>query len=317
MKISYIVSSSYSGSTLLSFLLNSHPEIGTISEFDNMESIATNQDYQCSCGQKIRSCPFFLSLKQRLQARGITFELADMDMMLQLHHNAKINRLLCGRFPKLQSNLIEKLRDQFVEMLPPFREIKERYYLRNKAFMEEILDLSKASVFLDATKDPYRMLFLNQRFNIQGIYLYKNGVAGAYSYLKASKFLKIPLDITGAATRWFEEQITILRALQRMCPEQIIMVSYSDICQYPQITLSKIYAFLNIGISHSTDNFQDATHHILGNAMRLTNIVEIKEKTDWIEGLSNDEKNLYRKVYDKYIGKLLSINPEFENHIWY
>ena len=39
MKLAYITSSSYSGSTLLSFILNSNPEISTISEFDIMDEI--------------------------------------------------------------------------------------------------------------------------------------------------------------------------------------------------------------------------------------------------------------------------------------
>lgn len=317
MKIVYIVSSSYSGSTLLSFLLNSHPEVGTISEFDNMEMIANNPDYQCSCGQKIRSCQFFNNLKQRLNNRGIEFELDNMDMMLKLHNNERINRLLTGRFPKLQSTLIEKLRDQFVDMVPSFRFTKERYYIRNRAFMKEILNLWKASIFLDATKDPYRMLFLDKKFDTKVIYLFKNGIAGAYSYMKAARIRNTHLEITAAAVRWFEKQITISRALLRMRPEQSLMLSYSELCQDPPKALTRIYDFLDIDSSNITDQFPDTPHHILGNAMRLTNTAEIKEKIDWIDGLSKEEKNLYRKVYEQYIGKLLSLNPDIEKHIWY
>lgn len=317
MKIAYIVSSSYSGSTLLSFILNSHPNIGTISEFDNMDAIKKDPKYMCSCGQYVRECPFFLALKNRLNKKKIVFELDNMDMIVRLHQNERINRLMTERLPKIQSTIIEKTRDIIIDMLPKVRNAKERYYMRNQAFIEQILELNHASVFLDATKNPYRMLFLNKRFNIKGIYLIKNGIAGAFSYIKAARSRNESLSMYDAASRWFEEQITISRAFLRMNTEQRIMVSYSEICQKTEETIYRILRYLQLDPRMIEKHFSKVPHHIIGNAMRLANAEKIKEKQDWIDGLGNDEKDMYRKVYKKYAPKLFSINPQIKKHIWF
>ena len=64
----YITSASFSGSTLLTFLLNTHPEIATIGEMkgDSMDV----ERYRCSCGDPIGRCPFW----QRLVTHRFSLE---------------------------------------------------------------------------------------------------------------------------------------------------------------------------------------------------------------------------------------------------
>jgi len=317
MRVAYIVSSSYSGSTLLSFLLNAHQEIGTISEFHNMDTISRNPDYMCSCGERIRDCPFFLELKKRLNARGLEFEVDDMDMMLRLHQNEIVNRLLTEKIPKFQSTKLESLRDRMVDSIPIYKSIKEKYYTRIEIFMREILSLTGSSVFLDATKNPYRMLFLSKKFDVKAIYLLKNGIGGAYSYIKAARLRNKRLSIVEASTMWFEEQITISRCLNRMKSDQYIMVSYSELCNETENILSNLFDFLGLPMNKWLKDFRDVPHHILGNAMRLSGLSEIEERKDWMEKLSERDKKNYLKVYEQYEKKLERVNPDIIRYVWH
>ena len=51
-----IETSSYSGATLLAFLLGAHPQIATIGEMDGLIPRENPDEYFCSCGQLIKRC---------------------------------------------------------------------------------------------------------------------------------------------------------------------------------------------------------------------------------------------------------------------
>ena len=69
-RVLYIACSSFSGSTLLSFLLNSHPKIVTLGHttgwhFDDDET------FLCSCGEPIQSCAFYQSMSRAFRDFGL------------------------------------------------------------------------------------------------------------------------------------------------------------------------------------------------------------------------------------------------------
>jgi len=182
MKLAYITSSSFSGSTLLSFLLNSNPEIATISEFDIMDEIKNNPDYMCSCGSRIRDCNFFNRLEKLINDEGVEFQLDNMDLMFYVVNNERINRYLTQKIPFFNSSFLEITRDYFLKCLPFINKRISEVFHRNEIFMKKVIELQKGSVFLDANKNPYRLKYLAKNYDTTAIYLYKNGIAGAYSF---------------------------------------------------------------------------------------------------------------------------------------
>jgi len=315
MKIAYIVSSSYSGSTLLSFILNAHPKIGTISEFDRMHDIGSNPEFLCSCGLRIRQCPFFVELESLLRGQGFRFAIDDMDMTLSLHGNWRINQILAEKIPLFQSSGLENLRSRIVDSIPYFTDKKETFYTRNDAFMRAILDLQKAEIFLDANKNPYRLRVLRKRYDVRAIYLFKNGIPNVYSYVKNTADSSHPLGVEAATRRWFEEQITISRSLKYLDPTRVLQVSYTDMCNDVPATAKRICELLDIEYA-PLDNYAHVPHHIIGNRMRLGKISEIKERTDWKERLSRADVEQYRRVAEKCLPALRAVNPAVTEHIW-
>ena len=76
-RLAYILAASHSGSTLLSMLLGSHPQIATIGEMNlSPKAMGDLNRYRCSCGALIRQCGFWQKVKEAMHHRGMAFDLA-------------------------------------------------------------------------------------------------------------------------------------------------------------------------------------------------------------------------------------------------
>lgn len=315
-KVAYITSSSYSGSTLLTFILNSHPEIGTISEYDEMDSIKDNPSFMCSCGEQLRKCEFFLDVKAKITADGIDFELDDMNLMFNPVHNEIINRYLTQKLPLLQSSRLESIRDKLLQLVPTYKNYIDKISSRNDSFMKAVTSIQSASVFLDANKNPYRIKMLSKSYNVTPVYLYKNGIAGAYSFHKKDLYMGKKGNFKKSCEKWFIEQITINRVLNDLNLPGRLDLSYSELCGNVNQSANKIFNTLGLA-EHDVSNFNQSEHHIIGNAMRVTGLDKIKETTDWKDNLTEKNINDYREVYNKYIDELGSYNESIIENLWY
>ena len=91
----YIVGLGFSGSTLMSFILNSQPGIFSIGEMGPAPKIDT-YGYRCSCGEEIICCPFFNKVKQRMLEQDQDFDLKAMDLHYIYSNKRYINILIMG-----------------------------------------------------------------------------------------------------------------------------------------------------------------------------------------------------------------------------
>ena len=72
-RLRYITYSSHSGSTLLSLLLNTHPDIMAIGHTTGWR-FAEGDDFRCSCGEPLERCPFYRSVAEACQSAGLSFD---------------------------------------------------------------------------------------------------------------------------------------------------------------------------------------------------------------------------------------------------
>lgn len=315
LEIAYTVSSSYSGSTLLSMLLTAQPDIGTVSEFDAGKDIPRKQDFKCSCGVEVRECSFFKGVEAYMRSRGRPFSVVNIHRMLEFHGNPLIHRLLVGRIPYLHGPAIESARDRIVPHVPGYRGLAERFYADNEALMRGILKQTNARVFLDANKDSYRMLLLARRFRVLPIFMYKNGIAGVYSYVKNAKALGIHRTVARACRRWFLEQITICQALARFDGDHFEL-SYSDLCADVNGTLRELAHYLGINY-HEVQDLTAVEHHVIGNRMRLQGLTEVREDEKWKDNFTQADLDEYHRAYEKYIPAIRRLNPGLAARIWH
>jgi hypothetical protein len=316
MKVAYITSSSFSGSTLLTFILNSHSKMGTISEFDIMSAIRDDPDYLCSCGDKIRQCKFFVELKNIMNNAGIEFELDNMDLMFNIFASEKANRYFTQKLPLFDSTALEDFRESILKLIPAYSRFMQNMHRKNEVFMQAVLKLQNADIFLDANKNPYRIKRLSERHEVLPIYVYKNGIAGAYSFYSKRASRKSGFSFRDACIIWFKEQITINRVMGDSSPKKALSISYGEMCGDTQSVVNKIYDLCEVEYQ-SISGFYDKPHHIIGNVMRVKNIDKIVETTAWKDNLGQKEIEIYLRIYDEYMPKLLGYNSQLEPHIWY
>ena len=275
-----------------------------------------NPDYLCSCGEKIRECSFFTELKKRLEQQGIEFELDEMNLMFNIFESEWLNRYFTQKLPLIDSGALESARESILRMIPSYRRFMNNMHVRNDAFIKAVLELQNADVFVDANKNPYRIKRLAENHELLPIYLYKNGIGGAYSFYSKADKVYAKMSFKQACIKWFKEQININRVIHEAEPSDFVSISYSEMCRDTQGVSDKIYQLCGLE-PVDVSNFNSVEHHIVGNSMRVSNIDKIKEKTDWKDNLTQKDIDTYRRQYDRYMPRLIAYNPSVEKEIWY
>lgn len=257
----YIAGASFCGSTLLSFVLNTHPQILSIGEMGPTEK-SESEDYLCSCGTRLVECPFFVKVRDRMARRGVPLDLLHWDLRHRYSDSRFWNRVACVA-PCSPAFLA--VRDAVRDRVPRWRERIDDFRRRNKAFMSAALEAAGKSVFLDATKYPTRIPLL-ERMNVslKVIHLVRDPRGYCYSVRKHR-----PQSTEAPARDWVRVNRLAEYHLRRLPPNRWRRVSYESICADPQGSLQKLTDFMGVEPLVVPDDFRKCPNHVIGNAMRL------------------------------------------------
>jgi hypothetical protein len=301
VRLVYLLAASHSGSTLLAMLLGSHAEICSVGEL-KLTSLGNIDQYLCSCRAPIRSCIFWNAVREELAARGIDFNIADAGTDLRWHASKYVSRLLR---PLHRGPVLEKIRDIALSFSPAWRRNLSTIQARNLALIQSVAELTGTETIVDSSKIGLRLKYLQQipELDLKVIRLVRDGRAVALTYMDPCAFADSNnpelrgggtgsrrdaerLSMPEAAREWRrsnEEAETILPQLDR---SNWIQIRYEDLCADPKASLNRIFEFLQLdGTRHAT-NFRAASHHVLGNGMRLDESSEIKLDERWRSVLS-------------------------------
>ncbi|MCB9852388.1 MAG: sulfotransferase [Phycisphaerales bacterium] len=288
IELTYIAAPSYSGSTLLTFLLNSHPDIATVGEL-KWGTIDTGT-YRCSCGDRLIDCAFWLSIKARVEQKGLPFDFERPPTDFRLHNKSIGDRLMRARN---RGTTFEAMRKTALSILPKCRKRMETARNVNKAAMEAILFLQKGRILLDASKDPVRLMHLINTgdYNVRVLHLLRDGRGVMNSTIK-----KKGLDAETAAHDWAHTHRQIERLAARLHDGTYRQVRYEDLCRNAPIECESIFAFLGLDPGKAALSMEDVPHHILGNAMRLGSINAIKLDESWRNELDDRSGRIFESV---------------------
>lgn len=286
----YITSANYSGSTLLTFLLNAHPAIVTIGE---LKGAAKDPDtHLCSCGKPIGHCAFWSEIVERLHKQGVMFDHRDVwsQCGYRIPDASFANRVVSHRY---RGGLLELARRTFINLSPACRRHFARIDRTNEAFAEAALATSDRQVFLDGSKDPNRLAYLKRLTNLQikVIYMIRDGRGVMNSMMKR---LKCTPEV--AAAEWVAREGEIRKLLPHFPAVDQIMIRYEDLCGEPDATMERIFSFLGVDPDAATRDFRAVSHHILGNAMRFESTSEIKLDTKWKNTLTPDQLAVFERI---------------------
>lgn len=277
----YILAPSYSGSTLLTFLLSTHKSISTIGELKASRRYDL-ETYRCSCGSFLRDCNFWKIVTKEMQKVDFSFSLNDF----KTHFRG--DTFLCDRLLRagVRSKVLEFIRNSMLRLFPGCRCQLQHILERNRHIIEIICSQQQGHMFLDGSKDPIRLRLLNSAgyWNLKVIYLIRDGRGATNSYMR---HYDVPMD--KASREWRRAHRECIRVVRELENETYITIHYENLCKDPHKTMTKIYDFLGLSTDSVNLRFRSFEHHILGNQMRLESPEEIKLDEKWKNSLTNCE----------------------------
>ncbi len=296
-KYVYVLSQRYSGSTLLSFLLATHPEIATIGErrkFYN-KSIKTSEFLHhkarnCSCGELFENCDYLNTIKEKTLARIDQKTLRTNTTEFNIFNNKYINRIA---YEYVKFCTIQKIPLKYTLFGNRVKELCEF----NEILATEILNHSQSKAFLDTSKIIDHTLYLSMipSFDFHVIWLVRDPRAQVNSALKYNK-----LTLIQAVNNWKKEMVDNEKLLTKL-NLNYIKIRYEDICSSPKDEMQKIFQFIKMDYKDFTLDFRSKEQHIIGNAsMRLGNDKTISERKDWMTQLSSEQINTIEKMTSSY-----------------
>jgi hypothetical protein len=283
LRVIYVTASSYSGSTLLAFLLNTHPDIFTVGEMDGWNY--GTRVFRCSCGEPLASCKFFQLIADTFRKHDLPFDFRSFGTGYHLVSNTTaahkaLNRLSLRGLPLVSDTRLERLRDGVIDRIPAVSRRLAEQDRANLTFIRTALAYRGARVFVDACKSPFRLRRLGRirELDLRVLYLVRDprGVA-------LSNMTKRGWDASVAARAWVREQATILRIAGEF--PFVLRVYYEDLCEAVNDTLAATHRFVGLDPWPVPRDFRRVEHHILGNRMRLQDGT-IERDTRWHHELS-------------------------------
>ena len=277
----YILAPSYSGSTLLTYLLAQHPSIATIGEL-KATRMGDIDAYQCSCGELIRACSFWTELTQRARDAGLDFSV-DKFGTVYGEGNGFVNKVVRAL---VRGPLFEAVRAAALAVLPESQTRVAAVTRQNVVLSRIVCEMQGGDVFLDGSKDSARLLHYlrSGEWDIKVIYLQRDGRGVTNSYVKHDG-----VDYDGAIDYW-NKAVTELQTMRaRLDDAMVYDLLYEDLCRDPEKELSGICNWLGVETFDLGRGFDAESQHVLGNRMRLNNVSEIRFDEAWRKLLTEDK----------------------------
>lgn len=280
-KLLFIASTPYTGSTLLSILLGSHSEIGTVSQMVGPVQGLKASEYTCSCGDTLTECSFWAHVREcfeHLTGRG--FDLENFKTRFYSGENRFVRNIL---YRSLYSDRLEAMRDSI--MPKPIRHKIGIWLENNEALMDSVLKVSSTGHFLDASKDPVRIKYLSKLKGYELIVLHV--VRDVRGFVNSSR-KNNNRRVEKSAIRWMIRH----REIERLVKEAGVrykLIRYEDFACDPKASIAAICRFAGIEMCDRI-NFEPKAQHLLGNRMRLKNDFKIRLDESWKVELTEMQK---------------------------
>lgn len=299
-RLVYTLAASHSGSTLLSLLLGTHPEVCTVGEL-KATSLGDVDTYLCSCTKPLKKCDFWSGLAQDLALRGLPFDVAAGETNFGSSQGPYVRGLLR---PLHRGPLLEGARDVALRFSRSWRTHLERTQRLNAQMAAAICARTGTRVIVDSSKTGIRLKYLlrNSGLDVRVLRLVRDGRAVALTYMDPHRYADATdpalrgggtgrtrhhgVPLVPAARQWRrsqEEAATLLRSLD---PARWMTVRYEDLCADPDATLHQIFAFIGVASGWAPSALVPREHHVIGNGMRLDPIIRPQLDERWRSTLS-------------------------------
>jgi hypothetical protein len=309
--LAYILAASHSGSTLLAMLLNAHPDVVSVGEL-KATNLGNVDEYRCSCGERIRSCGFWIRVSEGMARQGFAFDITDAGTDIRAGGTRYTRRLLA---PLCRGPVLEGVRDAALWLSPAWRAGLPLIQERNAALVETLCEISGAKVVVDSSKIGIRLKYLLRcpGLNVKVIRLIRDGRAVTLTYMDPARFAdasdpglrgggsgsdrrgeELPMHV--AARQWRRSNEEAEALLTGLAPSRHVQIRYEELCANPAGVLGKVFGFLGLDPSKAEPDFRAVEHHVVGNGMRLDMTSEVRLDERWQAVLLPEQLQMFDTV---------------------
>ena len=267
----YVASIGHSGSTLLESILGAHSQITTCGEIHIWpHEIASNGVMPCGCGDSVPDCSFWNQMKQQVNPIE---QLHPKIHFFREQHNAG-HTVRLGRLSDFSS---KEVSTETAELIATYGQNNYEVFASFLSAMGESNN-QKFNWIVDASKDPYRLLWLVRSglFNLKILHVVKNPRAFAYSMLKRLPKNKQSLynrfyETLRQSGKWsIENHLIHLIAKNHLDSSDYLLVKYEQLAEDPHSTFEKVCETIGCEFEPAAvENFRcGSAHTIAGNPMR-------------------------------------------------
>ena len=285
IRVACLMNTSYAGSTMMTLLMDSHPQIASVGEGINRRIFVKNPDaFSCSCGEVLIHCAFWKQVAQCVNDQGIDFQIQDLSLGYK-YQNSVLRHLLHTYYahPKLgpwHADLSSRL---------PIHASRIKKIGRiNVAFIRAALKVTGADVFFSASKNlmGHHHLLGVPELEVKFIRIVRDVRSFASSYKLKGKTVPEAIKV------WRNYQLCADYLMQTLPEHDVILVRYEDLCRQPDYWLETIHHFLEVEARPLPDVFIPKEHHITGNKIRLQPQLTVQPIERWKTILTDDEIDL-------------------------
>lgn len=290
----FIASVGYSGSTLLDMLLGSNESVISLGEVYILSRYA-REDAECTCGQPVGSCPFWLEVEAALQRRlhrpGLRLSGYPLTLEAPIHS-------LHRRIPEINDMLLVAGSARAWHMGARWSDTARQYVDASRnahTLFEEVATLLGASTIVDSSKYaiPMKALYLGAPDRVRIIHLVRDGRATCFSLMD-----RHGMSFDEAARTWRRYNWNLMLMLRTVPKQRKTLVRYEDLCADPANVLRRV-ADLAGTAAPLTVKPLDKTrfHNIGGNPMRFRRTeVDIVQDDRWRERFTSEHAATFEKI---------------------
>lgn len=285
--------SPYTGSTLLGFLLNSHPDCVSIGAATGLTRKVDVDTYRCTCGDLFQDCQFWHEVAERTSKLGHPVTVFQSDFW-NTHVRLSERRWLNGLLVRsLGNDTLTDIRDAVLMRRGPVNDALVEARRSTWALAKSILEMTGKSVFVDTARDHQRPKYLvpDEGLDIKVIHLIRDPRGNVSSIMSHTG-----VDVATAARQWKHYNVEADRVSRYIDPAAWMRVHYEDLCSSPQETLDDIARFIGVEpapVGGATDGVES---HIIGNSMRLGGVAEIRLDEKWRERLDGSDLDTIARI---------------------
>jgi hypothetical protein len=285
--------SPFTGSTLLGALLNEHPRCASIGAATGLISRTDLSTYRCSCGSLFRECEFWTHLASRTRDLGYPVDVFKTGFW-NTHLRLSPHRLLnAGLVRSLRWDPLNDLRDTVVRQVPAARRAITKAGWHTWSLATAVLERTGKSVFVDTARDHQRPKFLatHPQLDVRVIHLIRDPRGNSASIMKHAG-----VDAASAARQWRHYNVEADRVKRYLPRGSWLSLHYEELCADPGEVLDRIADFVGVERARTQPGPRDPERHLIGNAMRLRALSEIREDRSWQTRLSSADLEAIARI---------------------